>query len=88
MEYATLISLVQNYEEIYNLKHPGYGNQQRRDNIWEEIAGIMKRTGQCNITHVFILNRASTVRIFPSLFFEEEAPLPASHYGRISYPSL
>ncbi|PNF27487.1 hypothetical protein B7P43_G04282 [Cryptotermes secundus] len=46
MDDATLISLVQNYEEIYNLKHPDYGNQQRRDNIWEETAGIMKRTAE------------------------------------------
>jgi hypothetical protein len=32
-----------------------------------------------------ILNRASTVRVFPSPFFEEEARLPVSYYGQVSY---
>ncbi|CAH1105590.1 unnamed protein product [Psylliodes chrysocephalus] len=42
MDGEVLITLVQNYEELYNLKHSQYSNQQRRDNIWEEIGNIMK----------------------------------------------
>jgi hypothetical protein len=45
MDDGTLITLVQNYEEIYSLKHREYCNQQRRDNIWEEIGKIMKQPG-------------------------------------------
>ena len=45
MDDGTLITLVQNYEEIYSLKHQEYYNQQRRDNIWEEIGKIMKQPG-------------------------------------------
>ena len=45
MDDGTLITLVQNYEEIYSLKHQEYCNQQRRDNIWEEIGKIMKQPG-------------------------------------------
>ncbi|CAG4959316.1 unnamed protein product [Parnassius apollo] len=37
MDAAQLIAVVQEYEELYNLRHPFYSNQQRRDNIWEEI---------------------------------------------------
>jgi len=30
MDIAKLITIVQEYEELYNLKHPHYSNQQRR----------------------------------------------------------
>jgi hypothetical protein len=31
MDSAQLIVIVQEYEELYNLGHPDYSNQQRRD---------------------------------------------------------
>lgn len=46
MEDEVLITLVQNYEELYNLKHSQYSNLQRRDNIWEEIGDVMKLSGE------------------------------------------
>ncbi|XP_030020188.2 uncharacterized protein LOC115440143 [Manduca sexta] len=42
MDDALLISIVEQHEELYNLHHPQYLNQQRRDSIWEEIGSIMK----------------------------------------------
>lgn len=46
MYIAWLITIVQEYEELYNLKHPNYSNQQRRDNIWEEIGNRLNLTGK------------------------------------------
>lgn len=46
MDEELLITLVQNYEELYNLKHSQYSNLQRRDNIWEEIGDAMKFPGK------------------------------------------
>lgn len=46
MDVGVLISLVQNYPELYNMRHPDYFNNIRRDNCWEEIAGIMKQTSK------------------------------------------
>lgn len=46
MDASRLIAIVQEYEEIYNLKHPNYSNQQRRDNIWEEIGNRLNQTGK------------------------------------------
>ncbi|CAG9795441.1 unnamed protein product [Diatraea saccharalis] len=37
MNDADLIYIVRNYEELYNVHHQNYSNQQRRDNIWDEI---------------------------------------------------
>ncbi|XP_033610344.1 uncharacterized protein LOC117282911 [Cryptotermes secundus] len=45
MDSAQLIVIVQEYEELYNLRHPDYSNQQRRDNIWEEIGRRMNHLG-------------------------------------------
>ncbi|CAG5032961.1 unnamed protein product [Parnassius apollo] len=45
MDEVALISFVQQYEELYNLRHPHYMNQQRQDNIWEEIGEQMNDTG-------------------------------------------
>ncbi|CAG5034405.1 unnamed protein product [Parnassius apollo] len=45
MDEMALISFVQQYEELYNLRHPHYMNQQRRDNIWEEIGEEVNDTG-------------------------------------------
>ncbi|KAK9872649.1 hypothetical protein WA026_018783 [Henosepilachna vigintioctopunctata] len=41
MDAAQLIVIVQEYEELYNLRNPQYSNQQRRDSIWEEIGRRM-----------------------------------------------
>lgn len=46
MENEMLITLVQKYEELYNLKPSQYSNLQRRDNIWEEIGDVMKLSGE------------------------------------------
>ncbi|XP_041977535.1 uncharacterized protein LOC121731913 [Aricia agestis] len=40
-----LISLVERYEELYNLKHRHYHNQKRRDIIWDEIGTKMNESG-------------------------------------------
>lgn len=45
MDVAKLITLVQNYEELYNMRHAQYFNITRRDNCWEEIGSIMNETG-------------------------------------------
>lgn len=45
MDAITLILLVEQYEELYNLQHPLYMNQQRRDNVWEEIGEQMNANG-------------------------------------------
>jgi hypothetical protein len=45
MDEELLISLVQNYKELYDLQHEHYDDNQRRNNIWEEIGGIMKQPG-------------------------------------------
>lgn len=52
MDIARLIAIVQEYEELYNLNHPHYLNQQRRDNIWEEIGKRLNQTG--NFIHISI----------------------------------
>lgn len=49
MDDSLLITLVQQYEEIYNLKHKHYSNQQRRINIWEEIGEKMKQNGKYKV---------------------------------------
>lgn len=46
MDAARLIAIVQEYEEIYNLKHPDYSNQQIRDNIWEQIGTRFNKNGK------------------------------------------
>ena len=46
MDVAKLILLVQNYPEVYNMRHPEYFNKIRRENCWEEIGGIMNQTGK------------------------------------------
>lgn len=46
MNDDVLISLVERYEELYNLKHQHYHNQLRRDNIWDEIGQIMNESGE------------------------------------------
>ncbi|KAL1488986.1 hypothetical protein ABEB36_014765 [Hypothenemus hampei] len=45
MDDGLLITLVQQYEEIYNLKNKYYSNQQRRQNIWDEIGEKMGQSG-------------------------------------------
>lgn len=45
MDDGLLITLVQQYDELYNLKNKDYNNQQRRQNIWEEIGEILKQPG-------------------------------------------
>jgi len=52
MDIARLITIVQEYEELYNLKHPHYSNQQRRDNIWDEIGKRLNQTGK--LIHISI----------------------------------
>jgi len=53
MDMAQLITVVQEYEELYNLKHPHCSNQQRRDNIWEEIGKRLNQTSMF-IIHISI----------------------------------
>ncbi|CAG4951261.1 unnamed protein product [Parnassius apollo] len=45
MDAAQLIAVVQEYEELYNLRHLFYSNQQRRDNIWEEVGRRLNKSG-------------------------------------------
>ncbi|KAJ4438264.1 hypothetical protein ANN_14203 [Periplaneta americana] len=42
MEHRKLISFVENYEELYNLRHPHYSNQLVRNKNWDKIANAMK----------------------------------------------
>lgn len=44
MNEELLICLVQKYTELYNHEDPHYHDDQRRMNIWEEIAGTMNET--------------------------------------------
>ena len=44
MDEELLISLVQEYSELYNTGDPKYHDELRRSNIWVEIAGVMKET--------------------------------------------
>jgi hypothetical protein len=46
MDSADVILLVQQYDELYNLKDSNYSNQQRRENIWDEIGKAMKKPGK------------------------------------------
>lgn len=46
MDVPKLIMLVQNYPELYNMRHSEYFNNVRRDNCWEEIGGIMNEQGK------------------------------------------
>lgn len=65
MDVARLITIVQEYEELYNLKHPNYSNQQRRDNIWEEIGNRLNENGKFLyfyfVTHTFARLPARTL---------------------------
>ncbi|CAB3227700.1 unnamed protein product [Arctia plantaginis] len=58
MNEELLISLVQKYRELYDLGDPRYHDEQRRMNIWQEIAQIL------NETH-FFTNLGKTVTTFP-----------------------
>ncbi|CAB3222386.1 unnamed protein product [Arctia plantaginis] len=44
MNEELLISLVQKYRELYDLGDPRYHDEQRRMNIWQEIAQILNET--------------------------------------------
>lgn len=44
MNEELLISLVEKYPELYYLGDPKYHDEQRRMNIWEEIAGILNES--------------------------------------------
>jgi hypothetical protein len=46
VDSAQLIGIVQEYEELYNLRHSDYSNQQRRDNVWEETGRRMNQLGK------------------------------------------
>jgi hypothetical protein len=46
MDSDKLILLVQQYDELYNFKNSNCSNQQRRQNIWDEIGKAMKETGK------------------------------------------
>lgn len=39
-----LISLVTQYKELYDTADPRYHDEQRRSNIWQEIAEVMEHT--------------------------------------------
>lgn len=43
MDDSTLIALVQNYEELFNINHKDYSNHPHRDIIWKEIAKTVKQ---------------------------------------------
>lgn len=56
MSDSNLIELVRSYEELYNLQHQYYSNQQRRDNIWEEIGEVLGENGKLFlITYIITL---------------------------------
>jgi hypothetical protein len=55
MDSGQLIVIVQEYEELYNLRHPDYSNQQRRDNIWEEIGRRMNHLGKYKYIYNLIM---------------------------------
>lgn len=45
MDVPKLTILVQNYPEIYDIRHPEYFNNVRQDNCWGEVGGIMNESG-------------------------------------------
>lgn len=59
MNEELLISLVSQYKELYDTGDTRYHDEQRRNNIWQEIGEIMKLTGkyfQNIILLVFVVN--------------------------------
>ncbi|KAK9882711.1 hypothetical protein WA026_022762 [Henosepilachna vigintioctopunctata] len=54
MDAAQLIVIVQEYEELYNLRNHQYSNQQRRDNIWEEIGRRMNHPNDNEYTLQYV----------------------------------
>lgn len=56
MDAELLISLVEQYKKLYDIQHPNY-NVQSRNNIWEEIGGVIKESGGKNhLLILFIIN--------------------------------
>lgn len=55
MDEELLISMVANYKELYDPQHPKYDDNQRRNNIWEEIGGVLKQSGMANIKNYLFL---------------------------------
>lgn len=45
-DVGVLTSRVPNYLELYNMRHPVYFNNTRRDKCWKEIGGVMKQAGK------------------------------------------
>lgn len=62
MDIARLITIVQEYEELYNLKHSHYSNQQRRDNIWEEIGKRLNQTGKFIHISMYLVGKIKLFR--------------------------
>jgi hypothetical protein len=46
MDKAKLILLVQQNDDLYNLQNSNCSNQQRRQNIWDEVGKAMKEPGK------------------------------------------
>lgn len=46
MDEEKLICLVQKYKEIYDFSDNAYHNQQQKDNVWEEIAEELNKSGK------------------------------------------
>ena len=50
MNEEKLIALVQTYPELWDMSHPCYHNQERKDILWDEIAekNFEGKTGKMN----------------------------------------
>lgn len=44
MNEELLLSLVKEYKELYDPSNARYHDEQRRNNIWQEIGEVMKET--------------------------------------------
>lgn len=45
-EEETLIDLIKNNEELYNVRHEKYKNKHHKDRLWLEIAENMNKPGE------------------------------------------
>ena len=47
MDDSQLIELVREHSGLYNPKHPEYKDLNIRENVWMEIAALLKQPGEC-----------------------------------------
>ncbi|KAK0078301.1 hypothetical protein PV326_009457, partial [Microctonus aethiopoides] len=70
----TLIVLVAEYKEIFDLQNKHYSNQQRKENIWREIASKLNETQKTEASTVHRKRKNSKkqeeAETMPELFLE------------------